>query len=635
MPASQRPFMGATPYQGGSTFRVWAPFAAQVSVAGDFNEWAATVNPLFSENNGYWSADVPGAEVGHQYKYVIGSPGGQPLWRNDPYARSITHKDGNMNSVIAASDVPHSAPDYSTPLWNELVIYEMHIGSFVFDPASPRGKGSFAAAIGKLDYLRDLGINAIEVMALAEFDGDVSWGYNPAYIFAIEDNYGGPGGFRNFVNEAHRRRIAIIVDVVYNHLGEPADDLWQFDDWSENGKGGIYFYNDWRSKTGWGDTRFDYGRGEVRQYLRDNALRWLEQRFVDGLRWDSTGSIRNVNDLSNDPLDEIPDGWSLMQWINSLIRQRQPWKISIAEDMKDNEWITKDVGSGGAGFNAQWCAGFLWAARNALIGADDGARDMYAVRDLILQRYNGDAFGRVIYTECHDADANGQSRLPEMIWPGNAGSYFSKKRSTLGAALVFSSPGIPMIFMGQEFLEWGYFRNEPQELDWTKTATNSGILRLYSDLIHLRRNWLNNTRGLRGQHVNVHHVNNGAKVVAFHRWDEGGNGDDVVIVLNFSNLGYPGYSIGFPRSGRWKLRFNSDWNGYSPEFTNWSSFDTDEGGQSCDGMPFSGDVGLGPYTAVILSQDGELSEEIGSVAFIRGEEHPFLDANSQRIKDYL
>jgi 1,4-alpha-glucan branching enzyme len=603
MPSSQRPFMGATPYQGGTTFRVWAPFADQVSVAGDFNDWSTDYNRLFSENNGYWSADVPGAGVGKQYKYVISNAGRPPLWRNDPYARSITQKSGNMNSLIAASDETYSTPNYTMPPWNDLVIYELHIGSFVYDAKSHRSMGSFAAAIGKLDYLRELGINAIEVMAVAEFDGAVSWGYNPAYIFAIEDEYGGPDGFRNFVNEAHRRGIAVILDVVYNHLGYPSDDMWQFDGWSQNGKGGIYFYNDWRSTTAWGETRFDYGRGEVRQYLRDNALRWLEQRYVDGLRWDSVGSIRNVKDQNNDPANDIPDGWSLMQWINSLIKQRQPWKISLAEDLKDNEWITKEAATGGAGFDAQWGAGFLWTIRNILIGANDELRDMNAIRDIITQRFNNDAFERVIYTESHDADSNGQARLPEMICPGNAGSYFSKKRSTLGAALVFTSPGIPMIFMGQEFLESGYFRNDPQELDWSKAVIYSGILQLYRDLIHLRRNLFKNTGGLQGQNVNIHHVNNEAKVIAFHRWDQGGNGDDVVIVLNFSNHGYPSYTIGFPRSGQWKVRFNSDWNGYSVDFQNWFSYDPDANGPSSDSMPCSGNIGLGPYSAIILSQD--------------------------------
>jgi len=604
MPASQRPYMGATPYDTGATFRVWAPFGARVAVAGDFNAWSPTANALYSENNsGYWSVDVEGAGVGSQYKFCITDAVGNLLWRNDPYARSMTHSGGALNSLIAPTDDNYTTPAYSTPPWNQMVVYELHIGSFVFDASSLRGRGSFAAAIGKLDYLRDLGVNAIEVMAVAEFDGDISWGYNPAYIFAIEDEYGGPNGFRDFVNQAHARGIAVIMDVVYNHLGYPADDMWQFDGWSENGKGGIYFYNDWRSTTDWGETRFDYGRGEVREYLRDNALRWLEQRFVDGLRWDSVGSIRNVKDQNNDSADDIPDGWSLMQWINGLIGQRQPWKISIAEDMKDNEWITKDTGSGGAGFDAQWGSAFLSTLRDAIIGPDDGARDMGAVAGVVAQTYNGNAFERVIYTESHDADSNGQARVPEMIWPGNAASWYSKKRSTLGAVVVLTAPGIPMLFMGQEFLEDGWFHNDPQELDWSKATTNAGIVELYRDLIHLRRNWFNNTRGLRGQSTNVFHINKGDKVLAFHRWDQGGAGDDVVVVLNFANRSYGSYTIGFPRGGRWHVRFNSDWNGYSADFGNWSSYDTEADGAPMDGMPFSANVGLGPYTAIVLSQD--------------------------------
>jgi len=606
MPQAQHPFMGATPYSdqtgSGVTFRVWAPFAAQVAVAGEFNGWSQSATPLFSEGNGYWSVDVSNAKVGQQYKFVIFNPLGNALWRNDPYARSIIHGNGNLNSLIAGCDEGYATPNYSTPAWNELVIYEIHIRTFVYSPDGYQGKGSFDSAITRLDYLRDLGINAIELMPLGEFTGDISAGYNPAYIFAIEDEFGGPDGFRKFVNEAHRRGIALIVDVVYNHLGDSAGDMWQFDGWSLNGKGGIYFYNDWRSRTDWGDTRFDYGRGEVRQYLRDNALRWLEQRFADGLRWDSVGSIRNVKNQNDDPADDIPDGWSLMQWINGLIGQRQPWKISIAEDMKDNEWITKDTAAGGAGFGAQWGAGFVWTIRDAIIGSDDGSRDMNAVRDVIAQKYNGSAFERVIFTESHDADSNGAQRVPEMIWPGNAASWFSKKRSTLGAAVVLTAPGIPMLFMGQEFLTPGWF-DDDAPLDWSNAVTFAGIVQLYRDLIRLRRNWFNNTRGLRGQNVNVHHVNNQDKVIAFHRWDQGGNGDDVIVVLNFANRGYAGYTVGFPRGGRWRVRFNSDWNGYDASFDDWLSYDTDANGPPQDFMPVSGNVGLGPYSAILLSQD--------------------------------
>jgi 1,4-alpha-glucan branching enzyme len=601
MPASSRPFMGATPYDKGVTFRVWAPFASAVAVAGSFNAWSATANPLFEESSsGFWSVDVDGVNINDQYKFAVsGVSSSSPLWKNDPYARALTQSNGN--SVVADANFTWDTTGYQTPAWNETVIYEVHVGSFKFDPTSLNGRGTFTSLISKLDYLKDLGINAIEVMAAGEFPFDYSWGYNQSYMFAIENLYGGPNGFRNLVNEAHKRGIGVIFDVVFNHIGPNDCDLWQFDGWSQNSGGGIYFYNDWRKTTPWGDNRPDYGRGEVRQYLRDAAVRWLQQRYCDGLRWDATGWIRNVYGNNNDPANDIPDGWSLLQWINNEIRGAQPWKLSIAEDMQQNPWITKDTGAGGAGFTSQWDSGFVHPVRLAIISGDDGSRDMYAVRTAVENRYNTDAFGRVIYTESHDEDANGHSRVPEEIWPGNAESYFSKKRSTLGAALVFTSPGIPMIFQGQEFLQYGWF-DASKELDWSLATSEAGILNLYRDLIHLRRNWFNNTRGLQGQNLNFHHVNNTNKVIAFHRWDQGGAGDDVVVLVNMANQAYDSYSIGFPRQGMWRVRFNSDWNGYSSDFGNHQSLDTWANAGSRDGMPCSASVGLGAYSTVVLSQ---------------------------------
>jgi 1,4-alpha-glucan branching enzyme len=604
MPASTRPFMGATPYDTGVTFRVWAPFARTVAVMGTFNSWSETANPLFAEGGGYWSVDVNGAKVNDEYKFVIGNPNLPTLLRkNDPYARELTQSNGN--SVVADSNFTWDTTGYRTPLWNECVIYEAHVGTFLFDPSTEaklgyRG-GTFNSLISKLDYLANLGINAIEIMASGEFPFDHSWGYNQSYMFAIEHLYGGPNGFRKLVNEAHKRGIAIIFDVVYNHIGPNDCDLWQFDGWSENGAGGIYFYNDWRKKTPWGDNRPDYGRPEVRQYLRDNAVRWLEQRYCDGLRWDATGWIRNVYGNNNDPAHDIPEGWGLLQWINTEVRSRQPWKLSIAEDMQQNPWLTKDVGAGGAGFGSQWDSGFIHPIRQAIIPGDDSARDMRAVQRAIELRYNSNVFERVIYTENHDEDANGHQRVPEEIWPTKADSYFSKKRSTLGAALVFTSPGIPMIFQGQEFLQYGWF-DDSKQLDWSLTSSQSGILSLYRDLIHLRRNWFNTTRGLQGQNLNVHHVNDSDKVIAFHRWDQGGPGDDVVVLLNMANRAYDSYAIGFPSEGMWRVRFNSDWNGYSPDFGNHPSLDTWSSVGPQDGMPFHASLGLGPYSAVILSQ---------------------------------
>jgi 1,4-alpha-glucan branching enzyme len=252
--------------------------------------------------------------------------------------------------------------------------------------------------------------------------------------------------------------------------------------------------------------------------------------------------------------------------------------------------------------DTQWDARFVHPVRQALITPHDADWDMYAVRDAICSRYNSDSFERVIYTESHDEVANGHQRVPEEIWPGNAGSWFSRKRSTLGAALVFTSPGIPMLFMGQEFLENRWF-SDTHPLDLHKFYTYEGIHDLYRDLIRLRRNWYNATRGLRGQHVNVHHVNNTDKLIAFHRWESGGAGDDVLVVLNFGHQSYESYAIGFPRGGEWRVRFNSDWQGYSADFGNFLSYDTTASGGGRDGMAYSGTIGIGPYSAIILSQD--------------------------------
>jgi 1,4-alpha-glucan branching enzyme len=197
MAPSTRPFMGATTYDGGVTFRVWAPFASDVQVQGDFNNWNPGTH-LFSEGNGYWSEDLTGAIVGQQYNYLItNAASGSVLTHVDPYSRAFKTRGGP--SLIAPSDTQYADTSYTTPAWNEMVIYELHIGTFVLDKTLPRPGGTFDSAATKLDYLKDLGISAIEIMAAGEFESDTSWGYNPAYIFAIEEQYGGPDGFRAFV----------------------------------------------------------------------------------------------------------------------------------------------------------------------------------------------------------------------------------------------------------------------------------------------------------------------------------------------------------------------------------------------------------------------------------------------------
>jgi 1,4-alpha-glucan branching enzyme len=758
--ASTRPGMGAVPYSGGVTFRVWAPNASAVRVAGTFNSFSATATPLYAEAGGNWSVDVPGATEGQQYKFVLVN-GANTIWKKDPRGREVVNSVGNSiirgntfdwsvygptvtlfsdgfesgsalgagwtaggtstwrvqtsttykaagtrgvafdsstsstyatsqltltinasnhsklsltykirnvgdethtqdgiyisgngttwtkvqnfpaigasfvtqtvdlsaaaatagitpgatfrvrwqqydNSPLASDGVAiddvsvtgrAKSPTFTTPPWNETVIYQMHVGTF--NDTAGGTPGNFNSAIARLDQVQALGANAVQVLPINEFAGDFSWGYNPADPYSVESIYGGMNEYKRFINEAHARGLAVIQDVVHNHYGPSDLEMWQFDGWQQNNKGGIYFYQDFRSSTPWGDTRPDYGRGEVRTFIRDNIMSWLQEFRVDGLRWDSTVNIRNTN---NGMGSDIPDGWSLMQYCNNEIDASQGWKISIAEDLQNNDFITRTTGAGGAGFDSQWDARFVHPIRSAIITSSDSGRDMFSVRDAISAYYNGSATQRVIYTESHDEVANGKSRVPEEIWPGNAGSWASKKRSTLGAGLVMTSPGIPMIFQGQEVLEDGFFA-DTDPVDWTKATTYAGIQTMYRDLIRLRRNWFDTTRGLRGNNTNVHHINNTNKVIAYHRWQNGGARDDVIIVANFGNASYNSYNIGFPRAGTWRVRFNSDWNGYSSDFANTNSYDTTAFSGAKDGMGFNGNIGIGPYSIIIMSQD--------------------------------
>jgi 1,4-alpha-glucan branching enzyme len=596
---AERPGMGAIPLDG-TAFRVWAPNAEAVAVAGDFNGWSDASDRLAPEANGYWSCEVPAAQPGHRYHYVI-TYRGEPLERHDPYGYAVDHSNGRTVIVDPAVFDWSGDEAFAMPPWNELVIYEMHIGTFNDQPGG--APGTLDAAIARLSHVAELGANAVQVMPLAEFPGGFSWGYNPADIFAVESDYGGPAGLVAFVKAAHRLGLAVIVDVVYNHLGPDDLDTWQFDGWHEDGKGGIYFYNDWRSRTPWTQSgRPDYGRGEVRQYLRDNALFWLDRFHADGLRWDMTLYIRTVDGNEHDGGQSLPDGWRLMQWINGEIDARWPWKISIAEDLQDNSWLTEDTGRGGAGFDAQWAANFVHPVRKALIARWDDERSMTAIRDAVLGRYGPSAFARVIYTESHDEVANGKARLPHDISSDDPGGWFARKRSTLGAVLMFTAPGIPMLFQGQEFLEDEWFR-DTDPLDWSKKQRFAGIFRMYRDLIRLRRNWDDRSRGLTGHHVNVFHVNDADKVVAFHRWDRGGPGDDVVVVMNFASRNHDSYAIGLPRAGPWRVRFNSDWSGYSPDFGDHLGYDTVAHPGERDRLGFGGNIGIGPYSALVLTQE--------------------------------
>jgi 1,4-alpha-glucan branching enzyme len=585
--------MGANLCEGGVAFRVWAPHARHVSVIGSFNDWDHLADPMQSDSNGNWHIEVKGVRVGDHYKYHLQTDDAV-LIRIDPYAREVTSSVGN--AIVHDPNFDWDGDMFELPSWNELVIYELHVGTF--NDESPTRPGNFISITSRLDHLKQLGINVIQIMPVGQFAGMRSWGYNPSHLFAVDSDYGGSTGLKQFIKRAHQSGIAVILDVVYNHLGPSDLDLWQFDGWSENSRGGIYFYSDNRATTPWGETRPDYGRGEVRQYILDNVQMWLDEYHMDGLRFDSTLYIRNVNE---DGVSEIPDGWSLLQAINERISVPPGNRISIAEDLQSNAWITKDVGAGGAGFGAQWDPNFVRPVREAVIASQDQNRSLDKIRDAILYRYNDDAFERVIYSESHDDVANGQARVPQEVNADDPTGWYAQKRSTMAAGMVFTAPGIPMLFQGQEFLEGEWFR-DTVPVDWNLQDHFRGIIRLYRDLIRLRLNMDGFSRGLCGQFTNCYHLNNQKKIIAFHRWDQAGSEDDVVVIANFSVEAQENYALGFPSGGIWSLRFNSDWHGYSELFQGALSQDISTIDQGLDDLACQAVISIAPYTVLIYSK---------------------------------
>ena len=578
--------LGVTLHSGEAEFRVWAPFAKNVSLSGTFTP----DEPLLmnNENDGYWSLTVKDIEIGQQYRYLIETDHGI-IEKNDPRARAITSSDNGF-SVIVDEEFDWGDSHFTPIPKEKQIIYELHVGTFNrLDAATP---GTFETAIGKLDYLQSLGINMIELMPVTSMAYSNGWGYAPNYIFSVESMLGGRFGLLSFIKACHERGIGVILDVVYNHFFGDTD-LWQYDGWSENGRGGIYFYNDERGDTPWGG-RPDYGRPEVRQFILDNVTMWLQEYRLDGLRVDSTIYMRNTEGIDNDPEHDIPEAWQLMSDITTLAHKLNPQALIIAEDCAASDFISKPTSESGAGFDAQWELGFPHALRDAL--AIHGNPTLASVRYELLRYYNGNAYEMVVFSDSHDTAANGSVRLNEAITPDHADSLPARQKALLASAVTLTAPGIPMLLQGSEFMQGGSF-NDWQALDWERTEAYKGIVTANQHLIALRMNQHGNTAGLSGPSTNVFHQDDTNLVIGYHRWAMGGPKDDVMIIANFSHEALHDYRLQLPVPGHWIVRFNSTWKGYSPDFHEYL-FDEITTSDSGDAV-----ITLPPFCVIIASQE--------------------------------
>jgi 1,4-alpha-glucan branching enzyme len=587
--------MGANLLGGGATFRCWAPGALAVHVVGRFGgveRWAPDeANRLVRDGAGYWAGFLAGVRDGDEYTFHVVGRGGTGRKR-DPYARELTIEPAYPLSHCIVRD-PESYPwhdaGYRPPPFNDLVVYQLHVGTF-YGPHRERRVARFLDVLDRLDYLVALGVNAIEPLPVVEFASPRSLGYDGSDLYSPEMDFQlegpevdpylervngllarkgqpplspaqlatGVNQVKALVDLCHLHGLAVIFDVVYNHAGFQIagqdQSLWFFDrqDGRDDPNNSLYFTD--QSHTG---PVFAFWKREVRQFLIDNAAAFVREYHVDGLRYDQVSVIVQQN---------ARDGWGFCQAATGTVRALDPSVIQVAEYWPVDPWVARDPGEGGAGFDATWHDALRTAVRAALgqaAGGQEARVELSRVAEALAPPGLPAAWKAIQCLESHDEVYAGRGpRIARLAGGGDGRSWYARSRARVAAGLLLTAPGIPMLFMGQEFLEDKPWSDNPEfdagTLVWWEGLERGDkpmvdYLRFVQELIALRHR----QPALRGERVNVYHVNDGARVIAFHRWLDGA-GRDVVVLATLSERTHYGYALGLPRGGLWVEAFNSD-----------------------------------------------------------------------------
>jgi 1,4-alpha-glucan branching enzyme len=586
--------MGANLVAGGATFRVWAPNARAVHVTGGFNGNTHDESNLLNQvGGGHWAGFVPGVQDRDRYMFhVVGKGSEGP--KRDPYARELDYPSA---CIVRETDFPWHETGFTTPPFHEFVIYQLHVGTF-HTPRLPRG-GTFLDVALKLPYLAELGITAVQLLPIQEFQTEFSMGYNgtdyfspeqdfavndadlPGYAqqvnallqarglapYQVDDLRGEMNQLKAFVDLCHAHGIAVLLDVVYNHAGGSWGDesIWFMDRQPYEGgdRNSLYFTDIDHA----GGRVFDFAKPEVREFLIQNALFFVDEYRLDGFRYDQVSVIDH---------DGAPHGWAFCQELTSRLRAHRPGTFDKAEYWGVNPWIVRPVAEGGAGFDTSLTDGMRITLRDAIREAanpDERPLPMRRLADSLWPQGFAEHWQFVQGPENHDIVFNGREpRMVSLGDPGNPRSWYARSRARVATGLCLTAPGIPMLFMGQEFLEPRQWSDNLQyhgdlRLDWQPVDNGDrqvhDHLRFVRELMDVR----GGAPGLRGQGVRVVWASDADRVLAFHRWVPG-EGHDVMVVVHLSTNDRYGYRIGFPGGGEWREVFNSD------VYENWVNPDT-------------------------------------------------------------
>ena len=550
----------------GVRFTVWAPRAEAVSVVGDFNGWNETANPMTRQADGeIWAVFLPGLEAGAAYKYSILPQGsGERLLKADPYALRA-EKPPQTASVLY--DFPQyqwkdeawqrkkcERPSYEAPM----MIYEVHLGSW-----RRTLEGNYLSyrdlAEQLVDYAAKMHYTHIELMPLCEHPFDGSWGYQATGYFAVTSRYGSPEDFMYLVDRAHQKGIGIIMDWVPGHFCKDAHGLWHFD--------GHNLYesdNELRAENRqWGTTNFDYGRTEVQSFLISNALFWLEEYHIDGLRIDAVANMLYLN-YGREDGEWQPNKYGntgnleameFIKRLNTAVFKYQPQALMLAEESTSWPLISRPVHLGGMGFNYKWNMGWMNDMLEYM-GIDPLFRKGHQDKLTFSLMY---AFSEnFVLPLSHDEVVHGKRSLIGRM-PGDYWQQFAGLRAFLGYWLAH--PGKKLLFMGGEFgqfIEWKY----DDSLDWhlvegypmhqKMQECSKALNKLYCStpaLWEVDFEWSGFTW--------IDCKDTDHSVIAFVRWSKKRD-SFIVVVCNFTPEERHGYRIGVPRKGTYREVMNTD-----------------------------------------------------------------------------
>ena len=573
----------------GVLFSVWAPNAQRVSVVGDFNGWDGRLHPMRKRvEAGIWEIFIPGVGEEAHYKFELRNCFGQIVLKGDPFAFYSQHGLQTASLVFNLDRFTWSDREWMesrrTREWHKepVSVYEVHLGSWARIPEENNRYLSYREFSDRLiKYVLEMGYTHIELMPIAEHPFDGSWGYQVTGYYSPTSRFGNPDEFREFVDRCHQAGIGVILDWVPGHFPKDAYGLAQFD--------GTHLYEHADPRQGehqdWGTLIFNYGRSEVRNFLIGNALFWLDEYHIDGLRVDAVASMLYL-DYSREPGAWVPnvhggrenlEAIYFLKRFNEVSYERFPGIMTIAEESTAWPGVSRPTFLGGLGFGFKWNMGWM---HDFLV---------YMSREPVHRKFHqGDITFSLLYAFqehfilvlSHDEIVHGKGSMVNKM-PGDAWQKFANLR--MFYAWMYSYPGKKLLFMGGEFGQWQEW-NHDRSLDWhlLQFPMHAGLRRLVQHLNYLYRNepalWQLDDSYEGFEWIDFHDAE--SSIVAYIR--KAHDGPSLIFVVNATPVPRHSYRLGAAGEGWYEEILNTDAETYGG--SNVGNY----GGVHADAIPWQG-----------------------------------------------